>query len=56
MCIRDRRVEVHVLYEEDDKCTCVGKIERGKTKAICEFDGMRKVTAIYVVKSKPGTC
>ena len=50
----DSRVEVHVLYEEDDKGTCVGKIERGKTKAICEFDGMRKVTAIYVVKSKPG--
>ena len=25
-----------------------------KTKAVCEFDGMRKVTAIYMVKSKPG--
>lgn len=50
----DSRVEVHVLYDGDDKGTCVGKIEGGKTKAVCEFDGMRKVTAIYMVKSKPG--
>ena len=42
----DSRVEVHVLYDGDDKGTCVGKIEGGKTKAVCEFDGMRKVTAI----------
>ena len=50
----DSRVEVHVLYDGDDKGTCVGKIEGGKTKAVCEFDGMRKVTAIYMVMSKPG--
>ena len=42
----DSRVEVHVLYDGDDK--------GGKTKAVCEFDGMRKVAAIYMVKSKPG--
>lgn len=50
----DSRVEVHVLYDGDEKSTRVGQIDGGKTKAVCEFDGKRKVTAIYLAKSKPG--
>lgn len=51
----DSRVEVHVLYNGDEKSTCVGQINGGKTKVVCEFDGMREITAIYLVKSKPGS-
>ncbi|WP_294558212.1 hypothetical protein [uncultured Bacteroides sp.] len=50
----DSRVEVHILYEGDEKGVCIGKIEGGKTKAVCEFDGARKVQAIYLAKSKIG--
>lgn len=50
----DSRLEVHVLYDGDEKSTCVGQIDGGKTKTVCEFDGMRKIKAIYLAKSKPG--
>lgn len=43
-----------ILYEGDEKGVCIGKIEGGKTKAVCEFDGARKVQAIYLAKSKIG--
>ena len=50
----DSRVEVHVLYEGDEKSTCLGKIDANKEKIVCPFDGTRKVTAIYLSKSKVG--
>lgn len=50
----DSRVEVHVLYGEDEKSACIGQIDGGETKALCEFDGIRDVKAIYLVKVKPG--
>lgn len=50
----DSRVEVHVLYEGDEKGICIGKANAGETKVVCEFDGHRKVEAIYLAKSKVG--
>lgn len=50
----DSKVEVRVLYDEDEMGTRIGQIEKGKTKAVCKFDSMRKVVAIYLVKSKSG--
>lgn len=50
----DSRVEIHVLYEGDEKGICIGKVNAGESKVICEFDGHRKVEAIYLAKSKVG--
>lgn len=50
----DSRVEVHVLYEENEKGVCIGKVDAGDTKTMCKFDGQRKVEAIYLAKSKAG--
>ena len=50
----DSRVEVHVLYDGAEKSTRIGEIDAGKTKAVCEFNNMHKVKAIYMAKSKVG--
>lgn len=50
----DSRVEVHVLYEGAEKGICIGKVNAGETNVVCEFDGRRKVKAIYLAKSKVG--
>ena len=36
------------------KSTCIGGIDAGKTKAVCELEHIDKVQAIYIAKSKVG--
>ena len=50
----DSRVEIYVLYEGLEKSTCIGGIDAGKTKAVCELEHIDKVQAIYIAKSKVG--
>ena len=50
----DSRVEIHVLYEGAGKSTCIGRIDAGKTKAVCKLEHIDKVRAIYIAKSKVG--
>lgn len=52
----DSRVEVHVIYDNDgqEEDVKIGQIDSGKNKMKAEFDGMRKIKAIYLTKSKPG--
>ena len=50
----DSRVEIYVLYEGVEKSTCIGEIDAGKTKAVCELEHIDKVQAIYIAKSKVG--
>ena len=50
----DSRVEIYVLYEGVEKSTCIGGIDAGKTKAVCELEHIDKVQAIYIAKSKVG--
>ena len=50
----DSRCGIYVLYEGLEKSTCIGGIDAGKTKAVCELEHIDKVQAIYIAKSKVG--
>ena len=52
----DSRVELHIIYDNDgeEEDICLGQINIGEESVEVEFDGMRKVKAIYLAKSKPG--
>lgn len=53
----DSRVELHIVYDNDgeEEDVKLGQINMGKDQIKVEFDGMRKIKAIYLAKSKPGT-
>lgn len=54
----DSRIELGIIYDKDgeeDKVV-LGKIPAGKTSLNVEFDGMRKIKAIFLLKSQPGKC
>lgn len=53
----DSRVELHIVYDNDgeEEDVKLGQINMGKDQIKVEFDGMRKIKAIYLTKSKPGT-
>ena len=42
----DSRVEIYVLYEGLEKSTCIGGIDAGKTKAVCELEHIDKVLSL----------
>lgn len=52
----DSRVELHIVYDNDgeEEDVKLGQINMGKEQIKVEFDGMRKIKAIYLTKSKPG--
>lgn len=54
----DSRVELVIIYDNDgeDEKVVLGKLPAGKTSLNVDFDGMRKIKAIYLTKSKAGTC
>lgn len=54
----DSRIELGIIYDNDgeDEKVILGKIPAGKTSLNVEFDGMRKIKAIFLTKSKPGKC
>lgn len=54
----DSRVELVIIYDNDgeEEKVVLGKIPMGKTSLNVDFDGMRKVKAIFLTKSKPGKC
>jgi len=54
----DSRVELVILYDNDgeEEKVVLGKLPMGKTSLSVDFDGMRKIKAIYLTKSKPGKC
>lgn len=54
----DSRIELGVIYDNDgeEEKVILGKLPMGKTSLNVDFDGMRKVKAIFLTKSKPGKC
>lgn len=54
----DSRVELHIIYNNDgeEEDVKLGQINMGKDQIKVEFDGMRKIKAIYLTKSKLGRC
>ena len=53
----DSRVELHIIYdnEGEEEDVKLGQINMGKNKLKAEFDGMRKIKAVHLSKSKAGT-
>ena len=51
------RVELHIIYdnEGEEEDVKLGQINMGKNKLKAEFDGIRKIKAVYLSKSKAGT-
>lgn len=54
----DSRIELGIIYDNDgeEEKVMLGNIPGGKTSLKASFDGMRKIKAIFLVKTKPGTC
>lgn len=54
----DSRIELGIIYDNDgeEEKVILGKVPMGKTSLNVEFDGLRKIKAIFLTKSKPGKC